>query len=393
MFSKLRLLFFTFSILQLSATAVAEVWPHNSAQTWNESWETKYSEWIEKSVATDWLQRQNFIFSGWSVYCAKFVYLTRIYFSYANGLEFAILNQASYQKIISSTDSSWDSLPLGQSRVQAFAKSILARVNTSTLPGDTVLIPITKWFVKAGIIVASDRERTHAWLIKKINPSGIPKLLNGTLPGSDFIYEGFVFPPPESIFPSRKLPTASSAGLRRFRWPQDLLKKASAISYSSADQSQMQYETFFDDIQNILKVQPTNSDEEFGYLLDDVCMKVRERVNIIIDAAQAQKKRRGTKFSKVEEDLFSTPKRDAAIVAGFNRIDFFAAGKASQISELNDRRYSLLLNPKWTTADECLIEWADNRIEPLGAIRQRFHDGSISSDPNASFSARWGFAK
>lgn len=372
--------------------AWAAAWPHSPDRKWNEAWESKYSDWVKNNLKTDWLQQKDFIFFNWNVDCAKFIYLARLSFSYQNNLEFAIRDKKNNLKIISSANSDWDAVPIGVDRVRAFARSILNQVNTSTLPQDSVLIPLNVEFVKPGVIVLADRLRAHSWMIAEIHPSGIPKLIYATLPGSAYLYESFVFPAAESAFPSAKLPSDSSAGLRRFRWPQDLLKISDEINYASHDQFDtriVRYQTFFDDIQSRIKIRPKNSNEEFGYLLDDLCMKVRVRVNIIIDAGQALQSANKLDPARYEE-LYSTVGRDRDILFAISRVDTFFNQFKSQIQPDNQDRYQSLIAPKWTTDDECLVSWAKNRTEPLGIIRQRFLDGLISSRATDTFAERWG---
>lgn len=373
-------------------SASAQVWSHSSLK-WNENFEQQYSKWIKDSVSTEWLQQNNFVFSKWHVECAEFAYLTRLYFSYINHLEFAMVDDAAKKTKLSSLSTKWNHIASEQLRVQAFAREVIGKANTSTLPQDTVLIPLTKQFIQPGIIIAGDQKRDHTWVIKEINPSGIPKLIYATLPGSEYIYQSFVFPPAQSAFPQGKLPNEKNGGLRRFKWPEDLFKDAKSISYASSEQSDpaaVKFATFFEDIQNKIRVAPHDRDEEFGYLLDDLCMKVRIRTNIIIDAGQALKAASGRRFSVAEDDLYSTHKRDQDIRTAIQKVDDTFAMARSQISAKNFSRYQSISNPQWTTADECLVTWADNRTEPLGAIRKRFQSGLISSEAGDSFAKRWG---
>lgn len=149
-------------------------------------------------------------------------------------------------------------------------------------------------------------------------------------------------------------------------------------------------ETFFDEVQAILRVAPSNENEEFSYLLDDFCAKVRERVNVIIDAGQALQGSVNGRFTSEQEELYSTPKRDRDILSVIRRIDEKYQRLSLRLNPENAKRYGSLMAPRWTSDDECLIPWADNRLEPLGAIRTRFLEGRMSSSPYDSFARRWG---
>lgn len=372
--------------------AHAAAWPHDSQQAWTEEWERKYSKWIEQSVGPDWFQKKGFIFSGWEVDCAKAVYLLRLYFSYINGLEFAITNQQSPTKKISSLQPTWDHLPSYDQRTREFARFILGRVSTSTLPSDTVLIAINRQEIRPGVILAADKARAHTWFIKKVSPAGFPKFLYGTLPKSDILYESFAFPVSHSTFPLKRLPSDQSGGLRRFKWPQHIGKPLNQISYRSEDQSggSMSYSSFFEQVQERIAVVPKTADQEIESLMEDLCAKLWARVDVIIDSHKALTKRKGSRFSVEEENIYSTPKRDQDIVDGFQHLDFLFQKNQHRLSTEMRQRYDTVINPRWYSDDECLVTWAKNRTEPLGALRTRFLNGHVSSDPYSSFPLRWG---
>lgn len=388
----MRSVFFAFVFLAFSQ-AMGAVWPHQPDRVWNEAWEAKYSAWFQNSVDANWLQKPGFIFDRWPVDCAKFVYLARLYFSYENGLEFAIRDSRQELQKISSLQKNWDSISQPEQRVQAFAQHILSRVNTSTLPRDTFLLPLNKESIRPGVILAGDRQRAHTWMINQVRSSGVPTLLYATMPQSEYLYVSYGFPAPISAFAGGQLPTDDQGGLRQFRWPQDLLKPAHELSRRSLDQTKsgrLKFENFFDEVEAVLRVTPKNENEEFSYMMDDLCAKVRARVNVIIDAGQALRRTSSGRFTREQEDLYSTPQRDRDILTLIRQIDAKYLLMVTTISKGNMKRYSSLIRPNWTSDDECLISWADNRLEPLGAIRTRFIDGRISSSPYDSFAQRWG---
>lgn len=119
-------------------------------------------------------------------------------------------------------------------------------------------------------------------------------------------------------------------------------------------------------------------------------MKVRVRVNVIIDAGHAQQRLQGRAFSTEEIDLYSTYKRDRDIAKTFEALDQFYLFNQGQISNHLKQQYQSILEPQQNSMDYCWVQWANNRVEPLGLLRQRFLDQRISSDPSSSFAQRWG---
>lgn len=367
--------------------AIASVWSHS--QEWTEAWETKYSQWVQQNLTTQFLKQTGMPFSNWHVDCAKFVYLQRLYFSYLNGLEFAVVGAGVGQKI-SSQGTQWDGFKNSERRLQSFAQYVLNHVDTSTLQRDTVLIPVKRESIRPGIILAADSQRAHTWLIREIRPSGAPVLIYATLPASEFLYESYVFPASETAFPLRKVPSAESGGLRRFRWPQDLFKRSSEILYSSSEQSQIGYQNFFSVIQERLRKAAHSPNEDFGNRLEDLCMKLRVRVNIIIDAAHALERSHGNRLSADQFELYSTYARDRDILVAIQKLDEYFHENRFSIGQELGKSYASLLHPRWNTEDFCWVAWAENRSEPAGYLREKILAGRISSDPYSSFSQRWG---
>lgn len=380
-------------LLILPVKSMASVWNHRAddKSQWNEDWENSYATWVQEKLTDQWLKEPSNPFYRWKVDCAKFVYLARLHFSFENGLEFAIHDpRGKGGAILTSKSSNWDHITDPAKRLKTFAQFILSSVNTGTLQKDSLLIAINKNSIKPGVILAADAKRAHTWLVKKIDPSGMALLLFGTLPASEFLYESYTFPASETAFPLGKVPRADYGGFRQFKWPQYLLHKDTEIPYYKSDQTSMSYKSFFEDVQKVIQLIPETNNERFRYLLEEICMKVRVRVNIIIDAAHRLAELKGNPMPEDDIDLYSTYKRDEDIETAFRRIDEKYIQHLSELNQENSLAYRSLRYPSWTNEDYCWIRWAQNRTEPLGTIRAKFYGKKISSDPQSSFSNRWG---
>lgn len=380
-----------------SSLSFGAAWIHQKEKTWNADWEKKYSFWVASEINENWLQQKENPFYKWQLDCAKFAYLLKIYFSYLNQLEFAIHNPQNPSKVISSLDIRWNNQINSTQSLKSFASYILSQVNTRTLPRDTVLLDITKDSILPGTILASDLKRGHTMILKDLKPSAAPLFIFATLPASEYLYESFVYPASETYFPSLVKPNLNQGGFRRLKWPQELLKsnlnllKESQHIFSiSQTQENFSYLYFFDEIQQRLQTLPLTYNDKVDYALEDLCMKVRIRVNIIIDSSHALLKLNGRSFSANEIDLFSTYSRDKDILKSIQNLDIkFNLYKMSLNSEIL-KKYQSLLNPEMNSNDYCWVQWADNRVEPLGSIRKKFLNQQISSDPYSSFAKRWG---
>ncbi|MCB0369515.1 MAG: hypothetical protein KDD45_08710 [Bdellovibrionales bacterium] len=383
--------------LSFSLRTEASVWKHDNNKIWSATWEQKYSDWVHSEVDTSWLQKKDNPFYSWPVDCAKFAYLLKIYFASIHQLEFAINDPSQKGRVISSRSARWDTLTSEKSKLQSFARYILARVNTRTLPNDSILLDITPNSLVPGVILASDRQRGHTMVLKHLKPSGAPTFIFATLPASEFLYESYAFPAAESFFPSKQKPSLAEGGFRRLKWPQELNQKTVSLldqaqgAFSiSRSQEDFEYHHFFEEVQKKVQKEPLTNIDKFDYALEDLCMKMRIRVNVIIDAGHALEKLKGRSFTSDQIDLYSTYARDKDIQLAIEKVDLLFNLYQSSLSSDLIKKYSSLLRPEWNSNDYCWVQWADNRIEPLGALRDKFIKSLISSDPYASFAKRWG---
>ncbi len=376
-------------LINVSTAAIADVWPHNEKSKWNEETESKYSTWIETKVGSDFLIQPGHVYSQMQIDCADLHYLLRIVFSWTNGLEFAINDPIHPGQILSSRSSRWD----GQSdKVKTFIKYVMEVTSTQTLSRDTVLVPIDRSSIKPGVILLGDMKRGHSMMIKKINPSGIPLLLYGSLPAREFIYLSYHFPSPLNYFPMGPLTIARGGGFRRFRWPKDIKKSENQIPYASAEQieASKNLDSFFDNVQNKIGLTPLSADDSINFLLDDLCSQVRVRANTITDAINFLSSHPLRRLSTEEDDRYSTFKRDESIRNLIKKLKSEYTSDRDRFSTSTLKRVASVLTPGGTNEDECLVDWAQNRLEPLGWIIDRFELHLISSRAQDSLSLRWG---
>ncbi|MCK6598089.1 MAG: hypothetical protein L6Q37_06965 [Bdellovibrionaceae bacterium] len=391
------------SVWALNSNAVGYSNSKNTEKMeWNNEWEKHYSFWVQKVLQTNWLQNERLQygefnpFYRWQVDCAKLAYLTRLFFSYRYGLEFVI--RSDQGQLISSQDNHWDEEPNPIKRLKNFAKFILARVSTRTISRDSLLIDISRNSLIPGTLLVADSKRGHVMILKELKRSGAPIFIYSTLPASDFIYESYSYPTPEAYFLSGKNPSVSQGGFRRFLWPsehraritQRAPLKTPAPFQESLIQTELNLPLFFDEVQKKVLVAPLSENEKFEYLLDDLCMKMHERMNVIIDAALALENKKGKRFTEAEFDLYSTYRRDFDIMTYIQRLDQTYREKRYLLSPNNQTIYQQLLTATSLNDDFCLVPWADNKLESLGSLRAKFLAKKISSNPYDSFAKRWG---
>ena len=392
----------------VSIQTQAQVWDHKANLKWNQDFETSYSKWIENEVRETWfleesnpLQRLSFKSktATHAIDCADFAYILRLYFSWKNGLEFAVSN-SNIQ--ISSQSKKWNHIKDPKKRLRAFAEHIIASVDTSTLNADTGLIPLDANSIRPGMIVLADRYRRHTWVLKSVSTSGQPHLIYRDMDHSFKIFRSYYYPPAESIFTKGYLGHDTGGGLRTFRWPEELalshseLQRRAPLRFST-DQFKISTPQIFTRATEIKRTRAKDSSEDLIYRLDDLCAKVRERTHVVTDAVQLKQQR---SIQGPDYDRLSTPSRDNDIRLRISEIDKLAQLSASKISGPARIMMKSYFEPSSSQSTYCPVAIGETEnsagatteySEPLGTIAARFRiPGLVSSNPNDDLSARWG---
>lgn len=389
--------------------AYSQVWPHHPGLKWNQNFETLYSNWIQNQIEENWLLSDSNPLSKLSYRvgsklqatdCADFAYVLRLYFSSLHGLEFSIANSNIK---ISSLDKRFNHIKDLSKRLRAFAELIIAHVDTSTLNDDTGLVPLQAPHLRPGVIVLADRYRRHTWILKSVSMTGMPHLIYRDMDDSYRVFRSYYFPPVESIFTKGYLSHQTGGGIRAFRWPEELGKSHDDLVKStqdrfSNDQYRISISQLFTKAIEANRKAPASLNEDIMNRLDDLCSKVRERTNIVTDAAHLKFSK--GKISGLEFDRLSTPSRDRDIRSRIHEIDQLIAKHHSKLEgQVRIAAASFFENTS-STNTYCLVaigETSDSAgrtrdfAESLGAIAARFRSvGQISSDPNDDLASRWG---
>ncbi|MBK7890995.1 MAG: hypothetical protein IPJ84_09175 [Bdellovibrionales bacterium] len=376
-----------------AAQAQSAAWA--STATWNASWQDRFSQWIESrdvhiEMALQAAQDRDYL--NVEMDCADFIYYLHAVFSFEHQLDFSV-QMRNGQRLTNQT-AQFDSIQDQKVRFKRFLLYLLEQTNTKTLQEDSVLLPISRDSVQAGAFLITDRPKNHVWLIKAIKPSGTPELLSATVPASNFIYPAFTFPTAASAFSNvvkAGYLSPSRGGFRRLHWP-------TARETPVIEQTQIPLDRYFATIAKALQIPSAvvTPDGELDRLLDETCLQLRIRTNIVTDAMTALTSRRSLTSEQVNQ--LSTESRDQRIRDLINQTRQLAFSRRSALSLVTMDRYHRLFDFDQTVALDygnaeayCLIQWAENRIEPMASIVSRFEQpGRVSSKARDSLEARWG---
>jgi len=371
----------------------AKVWA--STSEWNEAREVEFSKWVESDqVHLEMASTPKKKYYDQVLDCADLVYYLRAIFSYEHQLEF--LARDNEGRDYSSNSNVWDSIKDPEERFRIFLQDVLAETNTSTLNRDSVMVELRRDKIIPGTFLATNNPRVnHVWVIKKIENSGVPELIYATEsnPPSSFIYPSLQFPVPELIFQNRlrqNVLSADKGGFRRWLWPQELRdRKSVKIDLS---QTKIPLSKFFEVAIQNLAVAPVSFDQIFSRSLDELCLQMRIRSNLVTDAAVLTQS--GLPLNFEQRDALSTPERDKRIRSIIQEISQQLQSRMAEVSPASRKKYfNYILNSSSAVglddqSNRCLIQWAANRVEPLSVIVRRFN--FATSNPEDSLERRWG---
>lgn len=325
--------------------------------------EGQFSKWVQSHVDTNFFLKKS-AYQNLSVDCADFIYAVHAIFAYQTKIPFAFHYLDSNSKKLSFQtidfrERKWTDPTLNFKKFLIF---LLANTNTYTLSYDSELIPFQPGQLRPGVFLLTEKSVNHSWLLTALSKFGTPTFISGSIPESPYLYENKSYP--SSTFVFQRNSFLQTGGLRKYKW---ILQTKSPTQ----QHQQLSRDNYFEQWRTLTAQAPVTVNDQFENLMEDICLQVRNRVNV------------------VQED--STPQRDFRIQEQFKKIDLFYATEQNRLSPLLKKQYQNLLRPQFNSEDYCWVQWAQNRMDPLGQLRLHFLENRISSSLQDNLAKRWGY--
>jgi hypothetical protein len=389
---------------------------------------------------------------GIRVDCADLVYSLRIIFSFENKLPFAMTNPVRINSsLITNQFSRYDSVVEGVPRLKKFLVYVYDLVSTHGLPQDTYSIGFKD--IGPGSIILTTRKNHHSWTIKDISKSGNPKLIFNSTVGrfSGFeVQERQSWPNPFWVFEPEVDPTDASksidiylpgsyAGFRYWRPLQYLKQSEKLVPAYSEEQHTIGLSKWKTAAQNTLAQVNETIDQAVSRLLKDACSDYKQRVDAVLEA-ETYKNKLAADFAsgKSEEqsvyikefmsdperpsdnrcmtykmfDQYSTPSRDKRLIdAIILARAYFSFGlkkfDEKAFSASNLALYKSIFpmisasaaeeaqrSPVKISSNYCAYEISREIGKmSLAQFKYNIFAEKFSSNPNDSYTARFGFKK
>lgn len=308
-FFKSLLLVLGFSAVSISAHA--SVW--SPTETWNESYEARYAEWLETNF-----DERFFLEGPWGglkTDCADAVYGSRIIFSYLNSLPFSL--SATDMKFSNQT-AAFDHIADPVARVRAFIDFVNDRTWTGSLARHTYPIAITRRAIRPGVVWMKPG---HVETVLHVHPTGVVELRGSWLPGA---IRKMI-----TITTLGYVPRKNTLGFRRWIWPQNLgldiksqpgyddsqfaLAPKTDLPLNALDQYR-EIAKFEGTIQKALEKSPGRTSERpamaTARLAKDFCALIESRSEVVQSGYEFSSKVKRC-LNEKEYHAYSTPSRDS----------------------------------------------------------------------------------
>ena len=363
-----------------------------ATESWNSSWETKYSEWIKVNGTEKFLIDHQI-----ATDCADVAYVYRWIFSYIHKLPMGSRLAGSEQLFTHmSFSKKWKNLPRSENwwEDQAFRAALdylLENTYTHSLVSDSYPIEISHAAMQPGVHHLEIRPHSgHTILLVQtnfINQGDTLSFIQSTVPRMirELVGTGFWY--------SEQPKSPRSGGFMKMRWltasgKNWKLVEAKNHPYYSLQQYQPAFMTGYDDFYDAVQVRLNSfyntPQGKTQRLLNNINMTLSLRIYLVSEGFKICKE---TNCQPGDENFeaWSTPSRDSRLLNAIIKME-------SGLQQYNDPD----LNQLWQSflqQDMPLMydNLSEDMIKKIGQVVLKFKNNQISTDPRDPILKRWGF--
>jgi hypothetical protein len=395
----------TFSLLicliLFQSMALADVWV--DTESWNEQWESKYSEWVKSpAVNKDIFVAASSPYRGIIADCADVAYAFRAIFSYENGLNFSaknpVANSRSAIQVFSNRMTRFDHISDPDRRVVAFANYLGQSLGTETLAAnDSYPLKIDQ--IRASDLYLYKMRKSNAFIRHNYNIKDIDKRGNFEVIYATQAIRAARGPMIQRVKGLYHAPITYKWGFRRYDSGESHAPTALGDEQFTLA-AQLGERGFFAHVKARLSQEVEDPESMMKGQLQGYCDQVKERIDIVNSAIAHQRVLGGSCMDYRDFDTHSTPSRDGRLndLVTNLQLDY------QELTEAQKRQLSLKTldlmdglfsrNPSFASLDAlseyCSISYKTGVVVNLRDIRLRISQGLLSSHPNDSLESRWG---
>jgi hypothetical protein len=371
----------------VSHPSQAAVW--KDTNKWDDAWETRYSEWIENTVTTDFFVKGKW--AGIPTDCADAVYYLRAIFSYENSLPFFLQNKEK-NMLITNKNTVADKIADPVEKIKFFMVKIIRDYgHAKSLGDDTYPIAINRQNMTPGVVWL--REPTHAEMLHHLDETGVLHMIGSSQP------EGLRILNTKTDLVSHPFDPAIH-GMRRWKHPDQINTPVENLPGYSLEQYNFvrthgEQDELLDTskslatewkniVQNKLALSKEDIQSARNRLAADICQQIQARNEAITQGEAYKLQNPGCMNAKAFDD-YSTPGRDSVIQTWMYNL---AKMKSSKMSSMNTK--AEMIAEDLTMCEN--IQLNENLSIKTSDFAKNILNGKTSTNPNDSLLARWGLA-
>lgn len=365
-------LFFLFLMTCFSLTARASVW--TATNSWNESWESRYAEWVQVNITKDY-----FVSGPYGAVltdCADSVYAARLIFSYENNLPFIGGG-------VSQNTSRFDHIQDRKARFVSFMNYVLEMTSTHTLSSDSYPVALDRRFFRAGIIFLQRRSDSgHVELVKDVRDNGVIEFAGSTLPKK---VRELVISTSLTV-----MPVDSSSGFRAWIQPDQRGKSINTLPGYSLEQFQNtqpatseQLKAWTEKVTAKLALTAEPVAESIRRRSQDLCTLAQARIAVVLDAYNYKNQVQRC-LNQSEYDAYSTPGKDKRLLRTLEQ--------TLTLLYPNQKRLTLeMIDNLSSELNSCAqLDYFPGRSISVLDFLKNLAKKRAASDPNETVDERWG---
>ena len=411
----MRKVFGVLAIIFFSTNAAAMIW--EDTQTWSADWEKKFSTWMGSTeVHKDLFVGTNSEFYGITADCADASYALRAIFSLKNNLPFKVINPSGgrsgkFKYLTNRTTKFDDDGATPQKRLIAMINYLGGSVGTEHLSHhDTIPVKIAS--ISGGMMFSYKLKKRfrrtirHSYNIKAVTQYGDFDVIYSTqaiaknnlpmikrngysfsqIPHDVWGFKKWKWPQHEGMR-NRSLPDETEYSEEQFKLASDLKKK------------------FFRYVKDKLKTTTEVPQQLLERKLRLLCIESRDRIEYVQQGYDHHVATNGKCMNFENYDAYSTPARDASLLAAYERFEtdyreIIKEGREAEVSfDTLEMAKGIVkgVDPGSQVEKDlyklCSINYMSGKKMHMAELFRRLDKDKLSSHPNDLLPLRWGDSK
>ncbi|MEM7646562.1 MAG: hypothetical protein AAF203_06620, partial [Pseudomonadota bacterium] len=337
-----RVLLALFVLFAVQFQTKAAVWQHDTSLEWDETWQERYSQWVETSVKAGFFKKMGSPFADVKMDCADAYYALQAYFAREHKLPFSVEHGK-----VTNLMTRFDGFSNPDVRLAKFMNYLRGHYGTEALVHKDTFPPALKEVAPGDIFMwkigKAGNFTRHTYIIQSINDDGTFDVIystqaNAAKNGPLKVKKGYMF----KKRPKHRGGDRNRWGFRRMKpaqyadWDQESVPGANFEQYDLAEK--LSTTDFFFHIRKLFQTVSQTPQQMVQKAFTSLCSALQGRIEIVNNAQEELKATGGACMNFAKYDAHSTPSRDSGLMQDYTNFEYIleqleSAGEIDEVSE------------------------------------------------------------